>query len=151
MLPVSSCMSIYSKRATIACHGFLRGQKFSLEHMIDCIVGHGGGLRIFNFFIFYSSPHVHKYRMCTSVCKFAIHRNKRWANRNENRSLRIQLRERASPSRVGHNLPPYDMTGGGKLHSQHCEVLPAVCTKGNLNVQEGQPCNSSISLIGSEC
>ena len=40
MLPVSSCMSIYSKRATIACHGFLRGQEFSLEHMIDCIIGH---------------------------------------------------------------------------------------------------------------
>ena len=39
MLPVSSCMSIYSKRATIACHGFLRGQEFSLEHMIDCIIG----------------------------------------------------------------------------------------------------------------
>jgi hypothetical protein len=32
-------LSIYSKRATIACHGFLRGQEFSLEHMIDCIIG----------------------------------------------------------------------------------------------------------------
>ena len=39
MLPVSSCMSIYTKRATIACHGILRGQEFSLEHMIDCIIG----------------------------------------------------------------------------------------------------------------